>query len=108
MPPHYNNGMAETQAVPNDKVLMQLESFNVRYSRKINISFQSWEFSHGQTLSFEPSNSADERRALIRKVSEFVRIAVLQDIVATLPEIEHTIGDQPHTLEALKRSLGLV
>lgn len=99
--------MAETQAIPNDKVLLQLESFNVRYSRKINISFQSWEFSHGQSLAFEKGNTADERRAMIRKVSEFVRIAALQDIMATMPEIEHTIGDQPHVVEALKRSLGL-
>lgn len=100
--------MAPLPEISNDAVLTTLTDFNVRYSRKVNISFQSWEFSHGHTVEFLTSQGPDERRALIRKASDLVRTLVLLDIQATMPEIEATIGDQPQVVETLKRSLGLL
>jgi hypothetical protein len=98
----------ELPQIPNDEVLALLTSFTARYSRKISISFQAWDFSHSQTVALLPEHTPNMRRAIVRKISEFVRICVLQDVIATMPEIEGTVGDQPLVLETLKRSLGLI
>lgn len=109
MPP-YNGHVTTTETLPtlsNDAALSLLTEFTVSYRRSISLSFQGWKFEHSHTVEFLPSHSPDDKRALIRKMSEIVRIVVLQDIVATLPEIEATVGDQPAVIETLKRSLGL-
>lgn len=92
--------------IPNDEILKLLTSFNVRYMRKVNFTYQCWEFSHSQSVSFLPEHTPDQRRAIIRKVSDLVRISVLQDIASTLPEIEATVG-QPDVVAQFKRSVGL-
>lgn len=94
-----------TRPLSNDDAIMLLQNFTVSYGRKVVLNYQPWDFSQSQTVSFLPYHNADMRRDIIRKVSEFVRIGVLQDIVATLPEIERTVGAEQ--VEELRKSLGL-
>lgn len=86
--------MAEID-ITNDEVLARTRTFNVSASRKINVSFQSWEFHFGQTIEFRETDTPSMRRAIILKALGLSHGVIKTDIQNTIPEIRATIGNSP-------------
>lgn len=88
----------------DDAVLSQLEFFDVGFERGISLNYQTWKFPYQHRVSFLTSQGPAERRQIILQAMDLARRIVRADILATLPEIERTVGGG-EAFEALKLSL---
>lgn len=78
----------------NDSVLASVSSFTVGYTRKFSNSYQAWNFSHSETVSFLPEHDLAARRALVQQAYALCKWFVKEDMKNTIPDIEAELGPE--------------